>query len=165
MQFNYDKETGLFDPNSSLSMLQWQQIFGNRLRLNQVKTSKNLTLFNNKRVRVSAHQGRIGFQFLQPNIGWSPFKTIGKHTTIINSLDSFDTMDDTFIISAAEDGSIDAFLGSIIPNAIMLPLGLYLIYRASSDKSIFNFDKISYPFRLFLKKISSIKFLLNKKHE
>ena len=28
----------------------------------------------------------------------------------------------------AEDGSIDAFLGSIIPNAIMLPLGVYLIY-------------------------------------
>tara|TARA_B110000093_G_scaffold55064_1_gene59312 strand:- start:414 stop:1094 length:681 start_codon:yes stop_codon:yes gene_type:complete len=71
----------------------------------------------------------------------------------------------TFSRNAAEDGSIDAFLGSIIPNAIMLPLGLYLIYRASSDKSIFNFDKISYPFRLFLKKISSIKFLLNKKHE
>jgi len=69
----------------------------------------------------------------------------------------------TFSRNAAEDGSIDAFLGSIIPNAIMLPLGVYLIYRASSDKSIFNFDKISYPFRLFLKKISSIKFLLKNK--
>ncbi|MBT4297867.1 MAG: YjgP/YjgQ family permease [Flavobacteriaceae bacterium] len=68
----------------------------------------------------------------------------------------------TFSRNAAEDGSIDALIGSIIPNAIMLPLGLYLIYRASSDKSIFNFDKISYPFRLFLKKISSIKFRLKK---
>ena len=68
----------------------------------------------------------------------------------------------TFSRNAAEDGSIDALIGSLIPNAIMLPLGIYLIYRASSDKSIFNFDKISYPFRLFLKKIRSIKFRLKK---
>jgi lipopolysaccharide export system permease protein len=71
----------------------------------------------------------------------------------------------TFSRNAAEDGSIDALVGSIIPNAIMLPLGIYLIFRASSDKSILNFDKILYPFRLFLEKISSLKNRLKKKNE
>jgi len=47
----------------------------------------------------------------------------------------------------------------------MLPLGIYLIFRASSDKSILNFDKILYPFRLFLEKISSLKNRLKKKNE
>jgi len=71
----------------------------------------------------------------------------------------------TFSRNAAEDGSIDALVGSIIPNAIMLPLGIYLIFRASLDKSILNFDKILYPFRLFLEKISSLKIRLKKKNE
>ena len=71
----------------------------------------------------------------------------------------------TFSRNAAEDGSIDAFIGSIIPNAVMLPLGIYLIIRASSDKSILNFDKILNPFRLFLTKISSFKLRFNRKDE
>ena len=40
----------------------------------------------------------------------------------------------TFTRNAAEDGSIDAMLGSWVPNIIMLPLGIYLIWRASADK-------------------------------
>ncbi len=69
----------------------------------------------------------------------------------------------TFSRNAAEDGSIDSFIGSIIPNVIMLPLGLYLIFRASSDKSILSFDKILYSFRLFLTKISSLKIRFKNK--
>lgn len=106
IQLTYNNKTGLFDSNSPLAITRWQQIFGSRLRLSQIRTPQGLTLSNNKRIRVGSNQGRIGFQVLQPNIGWSQFKTIGKHNTIINSLDSFDAIDDTFIISAAEDGSI-----------------------------------------------------------
>ena len=63
----------------------------------------------------------------------------------------------TFLRNAAEDGSIDSMIGSWLPNMIMLPLGLYLITRASLDKSVFNFDKLLNPFRLFFNKIFSIK--------
>ena len=63
----------------------------------------------------------------------------------------------TFSRNAAEDGSIDSFIGSWLPNLIMLPLGVYLIWRASSDKSIFNFDKIANPFRIFFNKLLSFK--------
>ena len=44
----------------------------------------------------------------------------------------------TFARNAAEDGSIDPALGSWIPNLIMFPLGLYLVWRASADKSMIN---------------------------
>ncbi|MGB0487252.1 MAG: LptF/LptG family permease [Flavobacteriaceae bacterium] len=63
----------------------------------------------------------------------------------------------TFSKNAAEDGSIDPIIGSFLPNIIMLPLGIYLIIRATSDKSILNFDKLLHPIRVFLGKFSSIK--------
>ena len=63
----------------------------------------------------------------------------------------------TFSKNAAEDGSIDALLGSWIPNMIMFPLGIYLLSRASADKTIFNLDNILKPFRLTFKKIFSSK--------
>jgi lipopolysaccharide export system permease protein len=61
----------------------------------------------------------------------------------------------TFTRNAAEDGSIDAMLGSWVPNIIMLPLGIYLIWRASADKVIFNLDNLLNPFRVFFNKIFS----------
>lgn len=63
----------------------------------------------------------------------------------------------TFLRNAAEDGSIDSMMGSWLPNMIMLPIGVYLISRASLDKSVFNFDKILNPFRSAFNKIFSIK--------
>jgi len=48
----------------------------------------------------------------------------------------------TFAKNAAEDSSISTFIGSWISNFIMLPIGLYLLKRASSDKSILNIDNI-----------------------
>ena len=63
----------------------------------------------------------------------------------------------TFSRNAAEDGSLDPLIASWIPNLIMLPLGIYLIWRASTDRSIINFDKITYPFRALLNKIITLK--------
>ena len=48
----------------------------------------------------------------------------------------------TFAKNAAEDGSISPFIGSWISNIIMFPIGIYLLKRASSDKSILNIDNI-----------------------
>ena len=57
----------------------------------------------------------------------------------------------TFARNAAEDGSIIAELGSWIPNMVMFPLGLYLIWRASSDKSIINLDNLIISFKTIFK--------------
>ena len=48
----------------------------------------------------------------------------------------------TFAKNAAEDGSISTFIGSWISNIVMLPIAVYLLKRASSDKSILNIDNI-----------------------
>ena len=48
----------------------------------------------------------------------------------------------TFAKNAAEDGSVTPFIGSWISNIVMLPIALYLLKRASSDKSILNVDSI-----------------------
>ncbi len=48
----------------------------------------------------------------------------------------------TFAKNAAEDSSISTFIGSWISNFIMLPIGIYLLKRASSDKSVLNIDNI-----------------------
>ena len=42
----------------------------------------------------------------------------------------------TFARNAAEDGSINPFIGSWVSNLIMIPISIYLLIRATSDKSI-----------------------------
>ena len=58
----------------------------------------------------------------------------------------------TFSRNAAEDGSLDPALASWIPNLIMLPLWIYLISRASSDKTIINLENIISPFKKVFQK-------------
>ena len=60
----------------------------------------------------------------------------------------------TFSKNAAEDGSIAPMLGSWISNILMLPIGIYLISRASSDKSIINLDSKIEELKSYLKKIN-----------
>jgi lipopolysaccharide export system permease protein len=60
----------------------------------------------------------------------------------------------TFSKNAAEDGSIAPMLGSWISNLLMLPIGIYLISRASSDKSIINLDSKIVELKSYLKKIN-----------
>ena len=63
----------------------------------------------------------------------------------------------TFTRKAAEDGSIDPLIGSWIPNLTMLLIGIYLISRASSDKSLINLDSKIEELKLYLKKIKFTK--------
>ena len=56
----------------------------------------------------------------------------------------------TFAKNAAEDGSISPFIGSWISNIIMFPIGLYLLWRDSSDKAILNIDSIFDDLKSFI---------------
>jgi len=103
---NYNKEQRSLSLNSSLPLYQILQKFGNRIRLNRKNTSEGLVLFDNNNLRVETRQGYVAFQYLRPNIGWTEWKQLGKHDAIINSLDSFSTHKDTFILSTSEDGSV-----------------------------------------------------------
>ena len=62
----------------------------------------------------------------------------------------------TFAKNAAEDGSINPFVGSWVSNIIMLPIGIYLIIRAS-DKSIINIDNFYNEFVQLLRKFKIYK--------
>ena len=59
--------------------------------------------------------------------------------------------------NAAEDGSINPFIGSWVSNLIMIPVSIYLLIRATSDKSIFNIDNVYTEFLQLLNKIKFFK--------
>lgn len=103
---NYSKEQDVLSLKSSLPMYQILQNFGARIRLNRENTTQDLMLFTNNNLRVGTRQGYIAFQHLRPNMGWSEWKQLGKHEALINSLDCFNTNNDTFILSTSEDGSV-----------------------------------------------------------
>ncbi|MDC3077231.1 LptF/LptG family permease [Flavobacteriales bacterium] len=63
----------------------------------------------------------------------------------------------TFARNAAEDGSINPFIGSWVSNLIMIPISIYLLIRASSDKSILNIDNFYTEFLQLLNKIKFFK--------
>ena len=63
----------------------------------------------------------------------------------------------TFSRNAAEDGSINPFIGSWVSNLIMIPISIYLLIRASSDKSILNIDSVYNEFLQLLNKIKIFK--------
>ncbi|SHF51139.1 lipopolysaccharide export system permease protein [Salegentibacter echinorum] len=62
-----------------------------------------------------------------------------------------------FAKNSAEDGSISPFWATWLSTLIMLPLGVYLTYRATTDQGLFAFDNIIEPIRKLLKKAGLIK--------
>ncbi|MDT0650291.1 LptF/LptG family permease [Autumnicola edwardsiae] len=62
-----------------------------------------------------------------------------------------------FAKNSAEDGSVSPFIATWLPTAIMLPLGIFLTYRATTDQGLFAFDNLFEPFKRLLKKAGIIK--------
>ncbi len=52
-----------------------------------------------------------------------------------------------FAKNSAEDGTMHPFIASWISTAIMLPLGIWLTYRATTDQGIFDIDSFLQRFR------------------
>ncbi|WBL26824.1 LptF/LptG family permease [Zunongwangia sp. HGR-M22] len=62
-----------------------------------------------------------------------------------------------FAKNSAEDGSVSPFIATWLSTLIMLPLGIYFTYRATTDQGLFSFDSITRPISKFLKKMALIK--------
>ncbi len=62
-----------------------------------------------------------------------------------------------FAKNSAEDGSISPFVATWLSTWIMLPLGIFLTYRATTDQGLFVFDNFIEPFRKLFKKAGIIK--------
>ncbi|WP_300434644.1 LptF/LptG family permease [Christiangramia sp.] len=62
-----------------------------------------------------------------------------------------------FAKNSAEDGSVPAFIATWLSTFIMLPLGIYLTYRATTDQGLFVFDNILDPFKKLFKKAGLFK--------
>jgi lipopolysaccharide export system permease protein len=64
----------------------------------------------------------------------------------------------TFGKKLAQENSISPFLGSWMSTLALLPLAVFLTYRAINDiGGMFNFDVITSPIQNFFKKIFSSK--------
>lgn len=57
-----------------------------------------------------------------------------------------------FAKNSAEEGQISPFLGTWLSTLIMLPLGIFLTYRATTDQGLFSFGAIFDPIKRLLKK-------------
>lgn len=53
-----------------------------------------------------------------------------------------------FAKNSAEDGSLNAVLATWLSSLILLPLGIWITYRATTDQGIFDFDTFFQRFRL-----------------
>lgn len=62
-----------------------------------------------------------------------------------------------FAGNSAESGGLSPFLGAWIATLVMLPLGVYLTYRATTDQGFINTDAITDPIKKLLKKVKLIK--------
>jgi len=57
-----------------------------------------------------------------------------------------------FAKNSAETGSVSPFLASWLSTLIMLPLGIYLTHRATTDQGLFSFGSFFEPIKKMLKK-------------
>ena len=57
-----------------------------------------------------------------------------------------------FAKNSAEEGGISPFLATWLSTLIMLPLGILLTYRATTDQGLFGFSSLFEPIRKLLKK-------------
>lgn len=62
-----------------------------------------------------------------------------------------------FAGNSAETGGLSPFLGAWIATLIMLPLGVYLTYRATTDQGFINTDVITDPIKKLFTKLNLIK--------
>lgn len=62
-----------------------------------------------------------------------------------------------FAKNSAEDGSVSAFVATWLSTWIMLPLGIYLTYRATTDQGLFVFDNFIDPIKRLFKKAGIFK--------
>ena len=58
-----------------------------------------------------------------------------------------------FAKNSAEDGTISPFIATWLSTVIMLPIGVFLTYRATTDRGLFSFGSFIDPMRKFLKKL------------
>ena len=57
-----------------------------------------------------------------------------------------------FAKNSAENGTVSPFIATWLSTLIMLPLGIYLTYRATTDQGLFVFDNILEPIKKLFKK-------------
>ncbi len=62
-----------------------------------------------------------------------------------------------FTKNSAENGSVPAFVATWLPTWIMLPLGVFLTYRATTDQGLLVFDSITDPIKKLFKKAGAIR--------
>jgi lipopolysaccharide export system permease protein len=62
-----------------------------------------------------------------------------------------------FAGNSAETGSLSPFIAAWISTFVMLPLGVYLTYRATTDQGFINLDAFTDPIKKLLKKLKIIK--------
>lgn len=58
-----------------------------------------------------------------------------------------------FAKNSAEDGTISPFLAAWLSTLIMLPLGIFFTYRATTDQGLLSFGNLFEPIGKFLKKL------------
>ena len=62
-----------------------------------------------------------------------------------------------FAKNSAEDGSISPWIASWLSSLIMLPLGVYLTYRATTDQGLFDIDNFIDPIKKIFQKLTRNK--------
>jgi len=62
-----------------------------------------------------------------------------------------------FTKNSAENGSVPAFVATWLPTWIMLPLGVFLTYRATTDQGLLVFDSLTDPIKKLFKKAGGIR--------